>query len=124
MPAAHPAQIHELFEAAFNAHDVDTILDLYEPGAVFVTGPGTQTAGHAALREVFQGFFALRPTIRLETASVLAVEDLALLEGRWVLMGTRPEGDPVQSTGTSREVVRRQPDGSWRYAIDDPGNGR
>ena len=36
------------------------------------------------------------------------------------LEGTRPDGRPVKSTLHTLEVVRRQPDGSWRYVIDDP----
>ena len=124
MPASQPAEIHELFQAAFNARDTQAIVALYEENAVFVTGPGASVTGRAAIGEAFQAFFAMKPVMRLETASVLQNTDLAMLEGRWVLIGAGPEGDPVQLTGTSHEVVRRQPGGAWLYAIDDPGAGR
>ena len=124
LPANLPAEIHALFEAAFNARDTAAVLALYEETAVFVTGPGASVTGRGAIGDVLQSFFALKPTMRLETASVLQSNDLALLEGRWVLIGTGPDGDPVQMTGTSREVVRRRQDGTWLYAIDDPGAGR
>jgi uncharacterized protein (TIGR02246 family) len=123
-PANQPAAIHELFQTAFNARDLAAILALYEPAAVFVTGPGLCVTGRDAIRKVFEAVFAMKPVMRLETASILENGDLALLEGSWVWIGANREGDPVQITGTSREVIRRQPDGRWLYAIDDPGTGR
>ncbi|MBI3896649.1 MAG: SgcJ/EcaC family oxidoreductase [Acidobacteria bacterium] len=125
MPAQHPAQVHKLFREAFNSGSVDAVLALYEDQASFVTGPGASVTGKIAIREALLGFLAMRPSVRLETISVVeGGGDLAFLESRWVVDGTGPDGKPVQMTGTSREVVRRQKDGTWLYAIDDPGVGR
>jgi uncharacterized protein (TIGR02246 family) len=121
MPATQPSELHELVQAAFNSRDTEAILALYEPDAVFVTGPGASVRGHDAIGKIYQSFFDMKPVMRLETASVLQNGDLALLEGRWVLIGASRDGDPFQVTGNSHEVVRRQPDGRWLYAIDDPG---
>ncbi len=123
MPASHPAQLHELCQNAFNTRDDEALGALYEEDAVFVTGPGTFITGRAAIRKAYVSFWAMKPVMRLETASVVVNGDLALLEGKWVLVGASAEGDPVHITGTSHEVVRRQPGGAWLYAIDDPGAG-
>jgi ketosteroid isomerase-like protein len=32
----------------------------------------------------------------------------------------RPDGTLSETAGKALEVVRHQPDGSWRVAIDDP----
>jgi uncharacterized protein (TIGR02246 family) len=123
LPATHPAQLHELCQNAFNAANDEALAALYEEDAVFVTGPGSSITGRAAIRNAYRSFWAMKPVMRLETASLVERDDLALLEGKWVLIGASPEGDPVHFTGTSHEVVRRQPDGAWLYAIDDPGAG-
>jgi uncharacterized protein (TIGR02246 family) len=123
LPASHPAQLHELCQNAFNAANDEALAALYEEEAVFVTSPGTSITGRAAIRKAYVSFGAMKPVMRLETASVVQNGDLALLEGKWVLIGASPEGDPIHITGTSHEVVRRQPDGTWLYAIDDPGAG-
>jgi ketosteroid isomerase-like protein len=47
-------------------------------------------------------------------------EDLALVYNDWTLSATGPDGSPIQRSGKAIEVVRRQRDGSWRFAIDDP----
>jgi len=125
MPAQNLKDVHRLFVEAFNAGSVDAVLELYEDNATFVTGPGTSVTGKPAIREVVLGFLALKPRMRLETASIIEGDpNLALLEGRWVLDGTSQDGSPLHITGTSREVVRRHANGNWLYAIDDPGTGR
>ena len=90
-----------------------------------VTGPGTSVTGKAAIREVLLGFFALKPRLKIETVSVFeGGGNVALLESRWVLDGTDLDGQPVQLSGRSREVVRRHKNGNWLYVIDDPGMGK
>src|SRR4051794_13429542 len=124
MPVQRPAEIHAVFQDAFNARDLQGLTALYEENAVLVTGPGTSATGHAAIGEALRNFFAINPVMALETASIFEGDGVALLEGKWVLNGATPDGQPVKVTGTSREVMRRQPDGTWLYTIDDPGSGK
>ncbi len=44
----------------------------------------------------------------------------ALLVSDWTLAGNGPDGTAVNLGGTTTDVVRRQADGTWRYAIDSP----
>jgi len=46
--------------------------------------------------------------------------DIALYCSRWVLIGTSPEGKPVEMTGISSDVLLRQNDGQWLIAVDNP----
>jgi len=34
--------------------------------------------------------------------------------------GTGPDDSPVSTSSDTSEVIRKQSDGTWRYAIDDP----
>src|ERR1700722_19790147 len=105
-------EIHSLFERAINAGDIEAILALYEPGAVFVVG-GKPVTGHDAIREAFTVSLSVGARMKLETVAVIqAAEELAVLHGAWSL------GPPAETRGLSTEVVRRQPDGSWRFVID------
>jgi uncharacterized protein (TIGR02246 family) len=114
MHASTPREIHILFERAFNAADVEAILALYEPGAILVTG-GKPVTGHEAIRAAFTGFLATGANIKLDTRAVIeSGEGLAVLHGAWSL------GPPSSTQGLSTEVVRRQPDGSWKFVIDIP----
>jgi ketosteroid isomerase-like protein len=47
-------------------------------------------------------------------------DDLAVLYNDWTMAAKAPDGNPFEMTGKAVEVVRRQPDGSWRFVLDDP----
>ena len=46
--------------------------------------------------------------------------DVAVVSAKWELSVTGPDGKPATMTGQSVEVVRRQSDGRWLFAIDLP----
>ena len=108
------------FINAINQGDLETALDLYAPGAVFVTQCDTVVTGIAALRQEFAGFMALKPTLTSEKHKVVEVGDVAIYYSRWTMRGTDPAGNPVQQGGRSTDIVRRQPGGHWLIALDNP----
>jgi ketosteroid isomerase-like protein len=46
--------------------------------------------------------------------------DLALVTSEWSFNGTGPEGKSVNIASIARDVLRQQPDGTWRVIIDNP----
>jgi uncharacterized protein (TIGR02246 family) len=108
-----------LFEDLFNAADIDGLMELYEPDAALIAQPGSVDHGGEQVRAALQGFLALKGRITLDTKLVVTVGDLAYLSNTWSLNGTGPDGNPVTLGATTAEVARRQPDGSWRYVIDN-----
>ena len=115
MPARIPQDIHPLFLDAFNGGDVDALVALYEPNAVLVTGNGP-ALGRDAIGEAYRHILADDARIELTTQTVLeSSEGLAVLHASW----TYHRGGSA-SAGLSTEVVRRQPDGSWLFVIDEP----
>ena len=121
MAAKTPEECDTLFERYLNAGDLDALADLYEPDAVLVPNPGESAVGREAIRETLGGFVAAKAEIRLRVGQVLrAGEDLAMIYGDWSGHFTDPDGVRVAIAGQSVEVVRRQPDGTWRFVLDDP----
>jgi uncharacterized protein (TIGR02246 family) len=120
MSATEPEQIHRLFEQAFNAGDLEGLMALYEPEATLVPQPGAVAEGSPAIRESLRWFLDRKGRITLDTKLVLRVGDLAYLSNRWSLTGgTMPDGSPAELGATTAEVVRQQPDGTWRLVIDN-----
>jgi len=115
MSARTPSKIHALFLDAFNRGDVEALVALYEPKAVLVTRDGT-AVGHPPIREAYQRMLAGGARMELETRAVVESADgLAILHAGW----TYHRGDTT-ATGISTEVVRRQPDGTWLFVLDEP----
>lgn len=120
MTARTPEAVHTLWLAAVNAGDIEALMPLYEPEATVVFGPGQVATGLAAIRAGNEGLLALRPHFALQIGQVLQADNLALLLSPWTMTGTMPDGTPLSLRGTTSDVVRRQPDGSWRFIIDNP----
>ena len=115
-----PEEVHAHFVRAANAGDIEAVLALYEPGAAIVRATGELATGLAAVREVTQGLLALRPRFDLRVDRVLQSGDVALLLSPWTMVGAAGDGAPLTLASTTTDVVRRQPDGSWHFAIDNP----
>jgi len=118
MPARKPEELDVLFADAINAGDIEALIKLYEPGASLMPEPGQVVSGAKAIREALGGFLALKPRIKLDGKKLAEAGDIALTTSKWVLEGTGPDGKPMKMEGQSAEVARRQPDGTWRYAVD------
>ena len=106
-----PAKLEDLarlFLDRANAGDVDGVVALYEAGAGLAFPSGVTAAGANAIREVYEAFLAYRPTLTSEGQSA------PLVNGSIALMSRLPDG------GATAEIARRQPDGSWLWAVDQP----
>lgn len=108
-----------MFQDTVNAGDLDGLVGLYEPEAVFVPAPGKVAAGSGSIREVWAGFLAVKGRFELKKKSLQQVGDIALETNEWKLQGTDPDGNPVSLSGLAAAVHRRQADGSWRLVIDN-----
>ena len=118
--AERPEDLHTLFAEALNSRNLEALTALYSDDSFFMAQRSVPTRGAGAIREAFVQYLAMNPSIRLTTRQVVQVRDTALLVGEWEFRGTSGNGAEVSTVGTSIEVARREPDGSWRYLIDLP----
>lgn len=108
-PAREPNDIGRLLLARMNAGDIDGVVALYEPDAVLALPDGTVAAGHPAIRAFFEKALADRPTL------VPGEQRPALVTGDLALTSTK-----LSNGAVTAEVARRQRDGTWRWAADQP----
>lgn len=104
-----PEHLYTRFRAAFNRHDLDEVVSLYEVDAVLI-GSGSPAVGQAGIRAVYQQrVCAAQPTTELETLGVNRLADLAMLDDKWRIRNAGSEAQTIE--GRSTEVARVQPDG-------------
>ncbi len=122
MPAHKPEECDLLLFEVMETGDLDRALALYEPDAIFVVSPDRVVTGHAAIREVLQGMIAANGTGKLDAVTAVSSADgsVAFTRAKGSSTSPGPDGKPVTKYFHSIEVVRKQPDGTWRIIIDDP----
>jgi uncharacterized protein (TIGR02246 family) len=119
-PINDPAAIHQRFCEACNAGELDRLLNLYEPDAVIVERTGEIIQGTAAIRHHLSGLLAMRPAMRILDSKAIVVGELAQLSSHWQCTVIAPDGSAAQLEYHGSELSRRQPDGTWLLAIDNP----
>jgi ketosteroid isomerase-like protein len=108
-PAVDPQELTQLLVARANAGDVDGMVELYEPGAVLCVGGDNVVRGAEQIRAFYAKFLATG--VRFSVGE----QRPARLSGDLALTSTRLPNGTITA-----EVARRQSDGSWRWAIDQP----
>ncbi len=103
-----------------NAGDLDSLMTLYEPLACFASQPGQLAKSPDGIRESLRGFIDMNGKLDLKVKRVRKASDLALVTSEWSFRGTGSDGKHVDITSKSADVLRQQPDGTWRFIIDNP----
>lgn len=115
-----PEQVLQAIVDGINSGDLDGLMTLYEPNAAFVAQPGVLAHGEAGVRQCLSAFVNMKGTLDLTLTRIMEADGLALVTGTWSFAGTGPDGAPVTLNGHNADVLRRQPDGTWRFVIDNP----
>ncbi|MEV6280069.1 nuclear transport factor 2 family protein [Nocardia sp. NPDC051832] len=108
-PAREPGDLGRFFVERANQGDIEGVVALYEPDAVMALPDGGKAVGHQAIHDFLTEALADRsPLPPGDPRPTLRTGDLALTSTR------------LATGDLTAEVARRQPDGNWLWAIDQP----
>lgn len=111
MPAKTPEEICGLFKSYMAEGNLDGLLSLYDPEAVFVTQSGDVTGD---LRKELAPMAVAHAVFDFHINKVVRSGDIALMHTDWKV------SSPQEMSVYAIEVARRQSDGTWRWLIGDP----
>jgi ketosteroid isomerase-like protein len=100
--------------AARSRGDLTAALNCYEANATVVREPGKFACGETAVKTFIEATIAL--PITFGEHAIVEAEDIALHFSQWTIR--RADGSEI--VGRTTDVLRRQPDGNWLLAIDNP----
>lgn len=115
-----PADLLYLQVEEFNRGNVSLLMTLYEKDACFASKPGQVVQGLESIRRSLQGFIDMKVKLEARVRRVIQADNLALLTTEWSIVGTEPDGKPINLTGRGTVVLRSQFDGSWLMVIENP----
>ena len=114
MDAQRPEDVSRELVTMLRRGDVDAVMDLYEPDALFADVDAVYV-GSAEIRTAHERFVEAGLELTLRESATLRVGELALVHWSWSVS----DGAGTTVEGSSAEVLRRQPDGSWKFVIDN-----
>lgn len=115
-----PADLLYLQVKEFNRGNVSFLMTLYEKDACFASKPGQVVQGLESIRRSLQGFIDMKVKLEARVRRVIQAGNLALLTTEWSIVGTEPDGKPINLNGRGTVVLRSQFDGSWLMVIENP----
>lgn len=117
-------EVDILFGEFWNAGDLEGIVSLYEPDAILIGPDGQPAKGTDAIRETIKLFGIGSSKIEMNVISTTpASDEIVLLFNHWTVTAQNEDGSPLEVSGRAIEMVRRQPDGTWRFLLDHPSAG-
>lgn len=114
-----PHDLMTRFVRNVRERDLDALVALYAPEAVFRPAEGPIARGHAEIRAALAEMLALQPKLEAQVEEVVLVGDLALVVSRWTMQATAPDGTLLEQAGRSSDVVQFNGT-TWRILIDRP----
>ncbi|MGO9852669.1 MAG: YybH family protein [Steroidobacteraceae bacterium] len=107
--------------AAARSHDLQRAVSFWSDDVYMMPPGGPAMVGKEALRRYVAGAFAIPDfSINWVTDHVWVARsgDLAYAVGTDTIRMTSPEGKPVLERNKAVAVWRKEPDGSWKCAVD------
>ena len=120
MPAQKPEECDALFERYVNDGNLEALVDLYEPHATLVPAPGQVAVGTEAIRSALKPMLDAGLQVKLNVTQTFVAGDIAACYNNWTGVAKGPDDAEMPFSGKAIEICHRQPDGTWRFAIDDP----
>jgi len=115
--ALRPRDIADVVGKYIKEGNMEGIMSMFHEDCVVHFPPAPLTVGPKLIGELFTPFVASGATLTSSVTNELIVGDSALLQADWKLESK--EGVEM-SKGSSTEVAKQKPDGSWVYYIDCP----
>jgi len=126
IPAYNPEDCDRLLMEAMEKGDIETTVDLYEPDAVLFTESGDLMKGRDAIRKHNEEFISLKTKTTIDEIKTTISGDGSIATTRMkctsVFLDPK-SGIQVRLLTNTLEVLRKQPNGTWRFVIDDPFGG-
>jgi len=109
-----PEDAHATLAEAFNTGNVDTVMSMYDVTGIFVPEPGTSVSGKEKFEESIKAILSIKGKMQIKTVYCLRTGDIALGRSEWSIV----DGNEVKISAKGIEVMKQQPNGTWKIVID------
>lgn len=105
--------------AAFNAHDIDALMALYDDEATYVPHASSRKGDLSSIRDSFVSDFAILPRASFREEVVMAEASLGYATGYFSMQGKHPENQSeIRDVGRVVVIFRKSKAGEWKLVFD------
>ena len=105
---------HATLAAAFNTGNIATVLSMYDFNGIIVPEPGKPVSGKEKFEEAIKAILSIKGKMEIKTVYCLQTGNLAVGRSEWNIT----DGNEVKVSAKGIEVMKQQPDGTWKIVID------
>ena len=109
-----PEDVHAALADAFNTGTVDVVMSMYDSNGIIVPEPNKPVSGKAKFEEAVKGILSIKGKMQINTVYCLRAGDVAVGRSEWNIT----EGEEVKVSAKGVELMKQQPDGTWKIVID------
>ena len=109
-----PQEAHASLAAAFNTKNLETVLSMYDTEGIMFPEPEKSVTGRQGWTEAITGILAIPGTMEIKTVYCVQTGDVAVGRSEWSVT----DGGEVKVAAKGIEVMKQQPDGTWKIVID------
>jgi len=110
-------QVVETWMTASRKGDLKTVLGLMTDDVIFMT-PGKEPFGKEAFAAASKGMGETKIDGVSEIVELKLLGDWAYIRNRIEMTATPPGGEPMQRSGYTLTLLKKEADGRWRLARD------
>lgn len=107
-------EVHKDLAAAYNSGDLNTVMNMYDASGVFVADPENPVRGKEKFESAVKNILAIKGKMEIKTVYCLEAGDVAVGRSEWSIK----DGDTTRVAAKGIELLKRQPDGTWKVLID------
>lgn len=112
--ASEIAKMRELWVTEWNSRQINQIVTLYAPDAMFLTASGERATGQVQIRDLFDRMRnSNMSNLKLHSLAFEQSGDLAYDSGSYYETAALPDNPHHQIQGNYLTVYKLQPDGRW-----------
>jgi uncharacterized protein (TIGR02246 family) len=105
---------HHALEVAYNTGDLATVLNIYDVNGVIVAEPGNPVSGKEKFESAVKAILSIKGKMEIKTVYCLQADGVAVGRSEWSIK----DGNEIKVSAKGVEVMKRQPDGTWKVVID------
>ena len=105
---------HSALAAAYNTRDLNTVLSMYDTNGIIVAEPNNPVSGKERFEAAVKAILAVEGKMEIKTVYCLQSGDTAVGRSEWSIK----DGKETKISAKGVEVMKRQPDGTWKVLID------